>query len=306
MGIEAAGAVSARSPASRSTSSPTVSARPRIEPQAPWDFLFASNRISGHILFSKGRDHRLIPDSDAPSGRDLWVRAGAGADRLIHSSVLSARFSPEGQRVAYTTTDRALLIEDLQGNKLAEVAGAYSPQWKPDGSAIVFAKVPEGRNVNMPGSLHLATLDPASGKVELLTDGQFDDVRPEFAPSGDWILFVSGGRTGLASFWKLDLSGSGTGPAQVTNIGQQGVDERFVPTPYHQTLWSPDGRWFIYDFKSGDREQVWGLQFAANGALARTAKLADGLDPHWQEEGKSFVYTRRADGHTEKAMATLP
>src|ERR1051325_1854835 len=132
MGIEAAGAVSARSPASRSTSSPTVSARPRIETQAPSDFLFASNRISGHILFSKGRDHRLIPDSDAPSGRDLWVRAGAGADRLIHSSVLSARFSPEGQRVAYTTTDRALLIEDLQGNKLAEVAGAYSPQWKPD------------------------------------------------------------------------------------------------------------------------------------------------------------------------------
>jgi Tol biopolymer transport system component len=138
----------------------------------------------------------------------------------------------------------------------------------------------------------------------LRTDGQFDDGRPEFHPSGDWILFVSGGRNGFASFWKLD-PGKGE-PVQVTNIGQQAVDETFVPTPYRKTIWSSDGRWFLYDFKSGEREQIWGLHFAANGDLMGTTKLAEGLDPTWTEEGRAFVYSKRVNDHIESAVTTLP
>jgi hypothetical protein len=205
------------------------------------EYLFDSNRLSGALLFSKGRVKKFVPESGAPSGRDLWVRDASGSQRLINPSVFSARFSPHGQRLAYTTSECALHVEDLQGNKLVEVTGAYSPRWKPDGTAIVFAKVPDGRDVHLPGTLSLATLDPASGNVALLTDGQFDDVRPEFAPTGDWILFVSGARTGLASFWRLGLDGNAGGPVQVTNLGQQDVDENFVPTPYYengrQALW---------------------------------------------------------------------
>ena len=269
-----------------------------------WAFLFDSNRISGGVLFSKGRDSKSIPDSDAPSGHDLWVRDASGAERLANASVFSARFSPDGQRLAFTTSGCTLRVEDLRGNKLAEVEGGYAPQWKPDGSAVVFAKVPEGRNVYLPGTLHLATLDLASGKVALLTDGRFDDGRPEFHPSGNWVLFVSGGRSGFASFWRLD-PGNGE-PAQVTNIGQRARDETFVPTPYRKTIWSPDGGWFLYDFKSGEREQIWGLQFTANGDLVRASKLADGLDPAWTEEGKAFVYSKRVNDHVESAVATLP
>ena len=137
-----------------------------------------------------------------------------------------------------------------------------------------------------------------------MTDGRFDDGRPEDARSGDWIVFVSGARNGLASFWKLDPKRSE--PVQVTNIGQQAVDETFVPTPYPKTIWCPDGRWFLYDFKSGEREQIWGLQFAANGELLRASKLADGLDPSWTDEGKRFADSRRVNGHAETAVATSP
>jgi len=271
---------------------------------APPALLFDSNRISGGTLISKGRDDKFLPDSDAPSGWSLWLRHASGAERLVSASVFSAKFSPDGRRIAYTTSDVTLRVEDLQGNKLAAVEGGYSPQWKPDGSAIVFAKVPEGRDVHLPGALHLATLDPASGEVNLLTDGRFDDGRPEFAPSGDWILFVSGARKGFASFWKFDPKRGE--PVQVTNIGQRAVDETFVPTPYRKTLWSPDGRWFIYDFKSGEREQIWGLQFTANGDLMRATKFADGLDPIWSEDGRSLVYSKRVNEQTESAVVTLP
>jgi Tol biopolymer transport system component len=266
--------------------------------------LFDSNKVSGGLLFSKGRDDKFIPDSDAPSGWDLWVRDASGTERLVNASVFSARFSPDGQQIAYTTSDGTLRVEDLQGNKLAEVAGGYSPQWKSDGSAIVFAKVPEGRNVYLPETLHLATLDPVSGKMGLLTDGRFDDGRPEFHPSGDWILFVSGARNGFASFWKVDPQGGE--PVQVTNIGQQAVDETFVPTPYRKTIWSADGRWFLYDFKSGAREQIWGLQFGTDGKLVRASKFADGLNPSWTQDGRTFAYSKRVNGQIEPAVGTLP
>jgi len=272
--------------------------------QVPPALLFDSNKLSGGVLFSKGRDDKFIPDSGAPSGWSLWARNADGTERLVNASVVSAKFSPDGQRIAYTTSGCTLQVEDLQGNQLSQVEGGYCAQWKPDGSTIVFSKVPEGRDVYAPETFHLATLDPASGKVTLLTDGRFDDGRPEFHPSGDWILFVSGGRNGLASFWKLDL-GNGE-PVQVTNIGQRAVDETFVPTPYRKTIWSPDGRWFLYDFKSGERKQIWGLHFAASGDLMNAAKLADGLDPTWTEEGKTFVYSTQVNGHPESAVGTLP
>lgn len=290
----------------KATAPPAIASAPATAATSlpPPVLVFDSNKVSGRVLISKGRDNKFIPDSDAASGWSLWVRDAAGVERLVHESVYSAKFSPDGQRVAYTTSGVELRVEDLQGNKLTEVAGGYSPQWKPDGSAIVFAKVPEGRDLHLPGALHLATLDPASGRVNLLTDGQFDDGRPEYAPAGDWILFVSGARNGFASFWKVNAAGGE--PVQVTNIGQRAVDETFVPTPYRKTLWSPDGRWFVYDFKNGDRQQIWGLEFGANGDLVRSAKIADGLDPSWAEDGKSFVYSKLVNGQTEAARAVLP
>jgi WD40 repeat protein len=271
---------------------------------SPPALVFDTNKKTGRSLISKGRDSKFIPDSDAPSGWSLWARDAAGNERLVHDSVYSAKFSPDGERIAYTTSDVTMRVEDLQGNKLAEVEGASSPQWKPDGSEIAIAKVPEGHDLHLPGTLHIATVDPVTGKVKLITNGQFDDGRPEYAPSGDWILFISGGRTGLASFWKVDSRGGE--PQQVTNIGQHAVDESFVPTPYRKTLWSSDKSWFIYDFKSGDRQQIWGLRFAINGDLLGASKIAEGLDPNWTGDGRSFIYSKIVNGQPQQAVAILP
>ena len=259
---------------------------------------------ANRFLISKRLDSHYVPNSDAPSGFDLWLHNGTDVERQIHSSVFRAKFSPDGQCVAYTTTDCDLLIEDLDGKKLKQISRAYNPSWKRDGSSILFEKVPDGRNVHYPETLHLARLDLKSGKEELLTDGKFDDVRPEFHPSGKWILFVSGGRTGLASFWQLDATGGK--PVQLTNLGRRYVDETFVPTPYRQTIWSTDGRWFLYDFKNGDVQQIWGLEFGANGKLVRTVKLADGLNPQWDEDGKSFIYLRQTDSGQQPVVEKLP
>lgn len=269
-----------------------------------FDHTFDTVTVNGakRSLLSTGKDSRYLPDTDVNSGRDLWVKDEFGNERLVDRSVYRARFSPDGSKIAYATSDATLRVEDLAGTKLAEVEGAYEPSWKPDSSSLVFSKVPPGLPNHQPGAFQLATLNPTSGEMEILTDGQFDDGRPQYDPTGESVLFVSGGRTGLASFWMINRPGEE--PVQLTNLGQSGVGDDFVPTPYSpQTLWSPDRKWFIYDFKHDDVQQVWGLELNPDGTLKRAGKLADGLNPQWKENGKVIV-CQNAKG--EMVEARLP
>ena len=273
-------------------------------PFGSFEYLFDKAGNANRFLFGKRHDDEFRPDSDAPSGMDLWLQDESGNDRLVNESVTRAKFSPDGSKIAFTTRDGVLHVEDLGGDKLAEIAGVYGPSWKPDSTAVIFSKVGEGQDPLRPGTRQLRALNIATGKVEALTDGRFDDGRPEFNPTSDWVLFVSGARSGIASFWKVPANGGR--PEQVTNIGLQQVNENFVPTPYDRTMWSPDNQWFVYDFKAGEQQETWGLQFDTGGKLKRATKLADGINPRWQEDGRTFVCEKTTATGTETIVASLP
>lgn len=273
-------------------------------PQGTFEYVFDKAPRANRFLFAKGHDDKFLPNSDAPSGMDLWLQDESGNDRLINGSVTRAKFSPEGNQIAFTTTDCVLHVEDLNGNQLAEVTGVYGQSWKPDGSAVIFSKVGEGQDPHRPGTRQLAALNVATGEIETLTDGRFDDGRPEFSPAGDWVIFVSGARTGLASFWKVPVGGGE--PVQLTNAGLQAVNELFVPTPYDKTLWSGDKRWFVYDFKSGERQETWGLEFDADGSLKQARRLAEGINPRLQPDGRTLICEKSVDGVVQTVISNLP
>jgi hypothetical protein len=274
-------------------------------PKGPYLHVFDKAAGANRFLLAKGYDKKYVPDADAHGGMDLWVRDESGMERMISPSVVQAKFSPDGTKVAFATPEYNIHIEDLHGGKLAEVQGAYSPSWKPDGSAVIFSKVPNGQDVHeLGGTAHLASLDLATGNMNFLTDGHHNDSLPEFHPSSDWVIFVSGSRTGLASFWKVPAKGGE--PAQITNVGLEEVNDRFVPVPYDKTMWSKDQRWFVYDFKSGEQEETWGLEFEADGTMKRAAKLADGINPRWQGDGNTFVCEKHANGIAQMVFGNLP
>ena len=273
-------------------------------PYGSFERLFDKASNANRFLFAKGRDDKFRPDSDAPSGMDLWLQDESGNNRLVHPSITRAKFSPDGDKIAFTSSDGTLHVEDLSGNRIGEVAGVYGPSWSPDGTSVIFSKVGEGQDPLRPGTRQLSTLDVATGRIQSLTDGRFDDGRPEFNPTSDWVLFVSGARSGIASFWKV--SAEGGIPEQVTNVGLQQVTKNFVPTPYDKTMWSPDKQWFVYDFKAGEQQETWGLQFDSKGKLKRAAKLADGINPRLQEDGRTLVCEKTTDTGTERIVATLP
>ncbi len=274
-------------------------------PRGNYKYFYDKDPKRNRFLLAKGHDSKFLERSDAPSGMDLWLQDEDGKERLLAESVTRAKFSPDGSKIAYTTSDCVLHVDNVQGgDSLAKVQGVYGANWRPDGSAVVFSKVGEGQDPHQPGTRQLTALDLASGQVKALTDGHFDDGRPEFSPSSDWVLFVSGGRSGLASFWKVPANGGE--PVQVTNMGLDQVDERFVPTPYDKTIWSGDKRWFLYDFKAGERQETWGLEFNSDGTMKQARKLADGLNPRWKEDGHTFVCEKQVDGSMETIVSNLP
>ncbi len=273
------------------------------DPVGDYQYLYDKANGANRFLLSKALSKNFKPDSDAPAGQDLWIQDESGKERLLSDDVYRAKFSPDGTKIAYTTSDCVMHIEDLNGNKVGEIQRAYEPNWSPDGGAVVYAAVPDGRPVHIPEVLGLSVYDVATGQTRSLTDGQWDDVRPNFDPSGEWVYFVSGARSGLASFWRV--SANGGPPEQVTNLGMEQVNELFVPTPYDRTIWSKDKRWFVYDYKNGDQQEIWAMEFDAKGK-AKPHKIGEGLDPRWAVDGRTIVSVRDNGGRMETVEYKLP
>ena len=264
-----------------------------------FDFVSAAGKT--HFLTATRVESSL--DDSIPSVYNLWLKSDPGTERLVNESVFRGKLSPDGTKIAYVTSDAVLEVEDLQGNKIAEVLGAYEPTWKRDGNLIVFLKVHEGRSVTPPEALELATLDWKTQKVEVLTSGMFDDVMPECDPTEQSILLVAGARSGLASFWKVPAQGGE--PVQITNVRMNENDETWVPTPSQNAWWSKDGRWFLYDFVDGRRQEIWGLEFGDKGAFKRALKITDGASPQWLDDQR-FVYLKQSADGSAPAIEKLP
>lgn len=262
-------------------------------------YVFDSNKASGTNRFLVGTkwDENYREMSDSPSGREMWITDEFGNERLVHESVFRARFSPDGSKVAFTTSDCVLHVETLKGDQLASVEKAFDPYWRQDGKEILFVKVPAEVELWPAEVMNLATLDYNTGETKLLTEGAYDDCLPSFSSSGKWVLFVSGARSGWASFYILPASGGD--PVQLTNR------DSGIPVPYDRMHWSADGRWFIYDAKDGDTEETWALEITENGQLKGAKKLADALDPQIADDG-SIVSLRKTGDVTEPIVSRLP
>ena len=107
----------------------------------------------------------------------------------------------------------------------------------------------------------------------------------------------------MASFWRVPVEGGQ--PEQVTNIGMEQVNDLFVPTPYDRTAWSADKRWFVYDFKSGDQQEIWGLEFDAKGTFKGATKFGEGTDPRVSPDG-TIASLRNVGGRFEPVEYKLP
>lgn len=241
------------------------------------------------VLFA-AEASEMLPAGDARLGAELWQADldGSHARRLLAGEpVLRAAWSAPARLLAVVTSDLAIRLVKADGAELRTLsAHGQSPAFSPDGRKLAYAAVPAGWAPGaQPGGFDLHVLDLQSGRDRRLTSG-YDDAEPIWTPDGRALLFLSGGRTGLTSLWRIRADGKGL--RQLTNAGQRALDERtFVPNPSanDEVAWSQDGRHLLYGARYTETGEVIVLAFERDGSVREMRDLGAGRSPIWNGEG---------------------
>lgn len=260
-------------------------------------YAIAPGGSDGAVLYYGTNGREVMARTDEWSGFDLYGAYMDGSTRQIMDgqAVVRAMWSKQGRFLLIWTRDMELFMlpeGELNPRRIATHAAA--PDISPDGRSIAYAKLPDSYVPgSLPEQLTLSVIDLESG-VERALAGDQDATEPLWSPDGERIIFISGGRAGLSSFWSVNRDGSGL--TQLTNQGQAFVTEQTVPLHRGRAWWSNDGHKLLWSrVADNGADEVWMLDFQRNEYKPEAAFIAAGGDPRWSSDGKGILYVRKQD-----------
>lgn len=210
---------------------------------------------------------------------------GANVQFLTDSSsiVLAPRFSPNGDRVLYTSYATGfpriyvLDIGSVQQRVLESQDGtmSFAPRFAPNGQTIVFS-------LSQGGNTDIWTMNIAGGGANRLTSAPSIETAPSFSPDGSMIVFESD-RSGSQQLYVMPAGG---GEAQRISFG---------PGRYGTPVWSPRGDMIAFTKQNGGRFHIGVMR--TDGAEERllTASFLD-EGPTWAPNGRVIMFTRETQG----------
>jgi len=247
--------------------------------------------------------------TDKHDNDQLWLldRTGGEARPLtkLDGSVTDYVWSPNGKQIA-------LIVLDPDPDQSKD--DAKDDDDKPP-KPIVINRFQFKRDID--GYLRtqrqrLMLLDVATGAIQRLTTGDFDDYFPAFSPDGSRIAFVSNrdpdpDRSYNYDLWIASASSGPQAPTRLTTFAGSDNDPDYSSYP----AWSPDGRSIAYVqggpielFSYGTRHLA--VVPASGGAShILTASLDRSiLNPMWSADGKSLRFIVEDD--KTQWLGTIP
>jgi Tol biopolymer transport system component len=220
----------------------------------------------------------------------LWMgrdgkQVGIAADKL--SELVSARLSPQGDRIAFTmdTGQNDVWVLDLaRGIRTRLTFGPVSngfPVWSPDGKWIIYNSDRNGH------STFFRKPSDGSGTEELLLTNDEIGLPSDWSRDGKYLIFGHG-PVGYTNWevWAVPLEGERK-PWLVVPHGQNS-------SSIYGRL-SPDGRWLAYASNESGRLEVYVVPF--RGGQGRWQVSASGGNaPLWSRDGKELYYANLSFG----------
>lgn len=200
------------------------------------------------------------PGGDGPSsgGPAAGVPSTAAAGGGAPSGAMDGRWARRTQVGAWTAqvdTAGVLRLSGPDGERRVDVGVDPRVAIAPDGAHLAWAK--DGGLVET----DLWWAPTAGGAAIRLTDWPGTEDRPVFSPDGRRLAFVSG-RTGIASWWVLDLADPQGSARQLTNVGLEHV-ARPPGGPPPGWVPVPDG----LDYAWTDAGLEWSARGARHGVV---------------------------------------
>ena len=191
-------------------------------------------------------------------------------------------FAPFSGELQVVALGRNLVTEGEPRMLTPTVLIAYSPQWMPDGSAIVFSAK---------GALYRLAM-AAGSKPERLPFGE-DGImpvvsRPQAGAPARLIYVRSFADTNI---WRLDTPGAGIPATSPPVIAISSTRGDFVPDL------SPDGRRIVFNSDRSGEIEIWAADTTGDNAIQLTSM---GLIPgfaRFSPDGQSVVFQTNPEGH---------
>lgn len=165
------------------------------------------------------------------SGKQLYVSDSDGQGTQVvassNSSIISPKWSPDGQKLAYVSFESGkpiVYVQDLaSGNRTiaANFKGNNSaPAWSPDGSQMAVA-------LSKSGLSNIFIINAGGGdSARQITNSSEIDTEPYFFPNGSGIIFTSD-RSGSPQIYRSGLGGGNA--SRITFNGSQNVSGAISP-----------------------------------------------------------------------------
>jgi TolB protein len=210
---------------------------------------------------------------------------GANVAYLTDSAsiVLAPRFSPQGDRIIYTSYEtgfpRITLLDvgSLRRQTLEEQPGTmtFAPRFSPDGGTIVFS-------LERGGNTDIYSLSLGGGGLTQLTNAPSIETAPSFSPDGSQIVFESD-RSGTPQIYVMP-AGGGEGTRISGGEGRYG-------TP----VWSPRGDYIAFTKQNAGRFHIGVMRTDGSEERLLTASFLD-EGPTWAPNGRVLMFTRETSG----------
>lgn len=210
---------------------------------------------------------------------------GANVQFLTDSSaiVLAPRFSPNGDRVLYTSYEsgfpriNSLDVSSVGKQQLGTADGemAFSPRFSRDGRQVIYS-LANGGNTD------LYITDLGTGAHTRLTSAPSIETAPSFSPDGSQIVFESD-RSGTQQLYIMAASGGE--PRRIS----------FGDGRYGSPVWSPRGDQIAFTNQFEGRFHIGVMRTDGSEERLLTASQLD-ESPSWSPNGRVIMFSRETLG----------